>query len=129
MATATIKKLPDEPIVIVTLSGSSAELIDSEQLRVELRSTLNAASEPVFLITDLSDSQISFDEILRGSSGAYRGDNPTFKHPNIRQIIEVTNDPTLELVAEGLDSDLFGNVKIRLFKTLKEALAYARATR
>ncbi len=129
MSTATFNKLPDEPIVIVTLSGSSAELSDTERDPTQLHSLLSIVSEPVFLILDMSGAQLSLNELMRGASGAFRGDTPTFRHPNIRELIQVSNDPTLEIAAKGLDSEVFGNIKIQLFQTLGEALAYARATR
>jgi hypothetical protein len=129
MSTATFNKLPDEPILILTLSGSSTDLSDPEQSHNQLHSFLDSISEPVFLILDMSNAQLGLDDLMRGASDAFRGDNPTFKHPNIREVLQVSDDPTLELAAEGMNSAVFGNIKIRLFETLEDALAYARAAR
>jgi hypothetical protein len=128
MATATFDKLPDEPIVIVTVTGDPDDLSDSERDISQLRSLFDRISESVFLILDMTNAEVGFDGLLRGASNAYRGDNPTFRHPNIREILHVSDDPGLELAARGMDSEMFGNVKIHLFETLSEALAYARAT-
>lgn len=127
MSAVTANKLPNEPIVIITLSGSSADLSNREQEQMNLRSILSSVAEPVFLILDLADAQLSLEDIMRGASDAFRGDNPTFKSPNIRQILHVSDNPTLELAAEGVASEVFGNVDVQIFKTLEEALAYARA--
>lgn len=129
MSTATLKKLTDEPIMILTVTGSIADLGDSEQERTQLISLLDAVSEPVFFILDMSNAKLNLDRLMRGSHDAYLGASPTFKHPNIREILQVSDDPGLELAASGLDSDLFGNVRIQQFKTLDAALAYARAAR
>lgn len=126
MSTATIDKLPGEPIVILTLSGSSSELKDREQERAKFVSIIETVSEPVFLILDMSDADLSFDEIAEGASGAYRGDNPLFKLLNIRQILQVSTDPALELAAKGMNTEIFGNVEVKQFETLDEALVHAR---
>ena len=127
MATATFNKLPDEPIVIFTLSGSAADLSDSERDILQLNSFFDRLSTPVFLILDMSNAQVGLDDLLHGASDVYRGDNPVFKHPNIHEILHISDDPMLEMAAKGLDSETFGNVKIQLFNSLAEALAYARA--
>ena len=122
----TSQKLPDEPIVVMTILGSSAESGDPEQGGRQLYSILDRVSEPVFLILDVSKAEIDLDEILHGASSAYRGSNPIFRHPNIRQILQVSDNPAFEMAARGLNSESFGSVKVELFHTLKEALEYAR---
>jgi hypothetical protein len=49
-----------------------------------------------------------------------------FKHPNIREALLVTQSPVASLAAKGLNSPIFGNARLTIFKTLKEALEYAR---
>lgn len=127
MSTVSVDRLSGEPIVILTVSGSATDLRDAQQAMMELQTVFDEASEGLFFILDVSDVQISLDELLRGASNAYRGDNPIFKHPNIRETLQVSNDPALALAAEGFDTEIFGNVKIQLFATLDEAVAHARA--
>lgn len=129
MSAATVKKLPDEPIVIVSVSGSVADLSDSERDHAQMSSVLNAVSKPVFFIFDMSSAQIDVDNVLLGSRDAYFGAGATLKHPNIREVLLVSNNPLLELASKGLDSELFGNIKVQRFQTLDEALGYARAAR
>jgi hypothetical protein len=129
MPTSTTVKLPNEPIVVDTLTGSSAELLRTQSLGAEMIAILNAAPEPLFVIYDVSKAQLSLDDIILGAARTARGDEPLLRHPKIRQLLAVTSDPTLELVAEGMDSEIFGNIGIRVFKTLDDALAYARAAR
>ena len=91
-------------------------------------SLFNSVSEPVVLILDVTQAEVELDGIMRGASSVYRGDSPLFRHPNVRQILQVSNNPAFEMAARGLDSEVFGDVKIEVFHTLKEALNYARAS-
>ena len=127
MSAVTSEKLPNEPIVIMTVTGNVADLSKAEQDRQQLNSLLDAVSEPVFFVLDLSNIQINVADLSQGASAAYLGDNPTLKHPNIREILHVSENLALEFAAEGLDSETFGHVKVRRFASLDEALAYARA--
>lgn len=129
MPAATFSKLSDEPIVILTISGNVAALSSSERDYAQLRSLFDSVSEPVFFILDMSNARINLEDLIHGAHDAYLGDSPLFKHPNICQILHVSNDPMLELATEGLNNEIFGNVEIQMFKTLEEALAYARGVR
>lgn len=68
-----------------------------------------------------------FSESVQASSMAARGDNPLFHHPKVKQVLLVVGDIMQELSAKGMQSDTFGNVNIRTFKSVEEALAYARS--
>ena len=61
------------------------------------------------------------------ASLAARGKNPIFHHPNILGVIYVTQSALSTLGAKGMKSDSFGNLDIKVFGTLDEALAHVRA--
>jgi hypothetical protein len=126
MPTSVTKKLPDEPILIVTLSGYITEWVRSALVGVEMTAILDASSEPLFLILDMSAVEQCYEDIVIGATKAAHGKKPLLKHPNIREILEVTTNSLYETVAESLDNPIFGNIKIRLFQTREDALAYAR---
>lgn len=123
------RKLPDEPIVIVSFAEFDPDPLRSESLDLQIAAFLDTVSTPVFLVLDMTGHSQSLDDMVLGFAEAIRGDNPVLKHPNLREIVQVASDMVFERVAEGMDNELFGNIKVRSFDTLEDALAYARATR
>ncbi len=121
----TIEKLPDEPIIIQTIRSDSsvAEVPDSMSTMREL---LEAESTPLFVIYDVSQASFGLQDILSGSNEASRSEKPLLKHPNIRETLVVSTSDLVRMAARGMNSPIFGNVALRVFDTLEEALAYCR---
>jgi hypothetical protein len=122
----TFKKLDNEPVVIVTLPK---EYNLAAELPVQLPKyigMLDAATEPVYWIVDARSSSLKVDEIIVGASLVARGAHPLYHHRNIRQVIYVTSSQIMKLGIEGLKDETFGNVNIRIFDDLDEALKYTR---
>lgn len=65
--------------------------------------------------------------VIAGANMSARGDNPIFHHPNTCSISYVTQSGVVALAAKGMDSKVFGHLKINVFGTLEEALAHVRA--
>jgi hypothetical protein len=56
-----------------------------------------------------------------------RGEDALLRHPNIREIMYVISNSFQRAVSEGLDSEWFGNLKIKLVYSLDEGLDYIRS--
>ncbi len=102
----TIEKLPGEPIVVQTIRSdeSVAEVPDSMGTMSEL---LEAQSEPVFLIYDVSNASFTLDDILAGSNQASRSEKPLLKHPKVRETIVVSTSELIKLAVKGLGTPVF----------------------
>ncbi len=122
-----IEKLPDEPIVVEYVDADfSIKTQGNESVHMAV-SALDQLSEPVFYIFDTTEARMSLDDIIASASLATR-QFALFKHPNIRETLLVTQSHVTALAARGMNSPIFGNVHMRVFKTLEEALSYARET-
>lgn len=73
--------------------------------------------------------KVDWDDILIAADATGRGEQATFHHRNIREVISVTQDPIMRKVLEGMDSKVYGNVNILILDTLAEALAHVRKRR
>jgi hypothetical protein len=124
--TYSVEKLQDEPIVIVKLLEIDQLQTSMPTSGTEVIAILDAVSEPVFLILDFGDIKISLDTIISSTNRTVRVDK-FLTHPNVHEILDVTTNAMLRLAAKGLASKAFGNVKTRIFDTVADALAYARA--
>lgn len=121
------EKLEGEPILLFTVYNTYSMATDAqESVRVTF-DILDDIGEPVFYVLDwLNLNPLSLEDVSEGAMRVALAENPLFKHPQIRGLAFVTLSDIFTLAARGLDSDTYGNIKIEIFATVNEALAYAR---
>jgi hypothetical protein len=127
MMSYSIEQLTDDPIVIVTLHEDFDFKLEGEQSTLEAIALLDSLDESVYYISDISAAQFDFEDTIMGSNMAARGENPLFHHRNVKQVLLVVGDVMQEMSAEGMQSDVYGNVNIRAFHNIDDALAHARS--
>jgi hypothetical protein len=118
------KKLENEPIVIITLPTDYNLAAELPKLMPQYINLLNAATEPVYWVVDARNSSLTVEEIILGASLLARGEHPLYHHPNIREVIYVTSSQIMKLAADGMKGDSFGNVNIKMFDDLDQAMDY-----
>jgi hypothetical protein len=121
----TIQKLPDEPIV-VAISHADFSGAEGADMMDELYATLDAQTEHVYLVSDMSAVNLSVDDMLQGASLVTRGQKPVLLHPNITETIIVATSAFIRLATKGLASPIFGSQHIQVIENLDAALAYCR---
>ena len=123
----TIERLPDEPIVKVTLLAGfdfGDDMVEGNKPSFEL---LDSLDNPVFWILDMRQAKLGLEQLISSASMMTRGERPLWKHPMIRQTVIVSNASMIQLAAKGLNSDIFGNIAVKVFGTTEEAVDYARS--
>lgn len=123
---AQVKHYSDEPIVVITLPADYNLLTDLPKAVPEYLKLVDALAEPVFWIVDASAIKFTVQEITTGANLLTRSENPLYHHPKIRTVIYVTPNEALQAAAQGLSSEAFGRVAMRVMSTLDEALEYVR---
>ena len=93
----------------------------------EIEVILDAQSAPIYLVHEFQDTKLSLSDIISGASMASRGEASVFHHDMVTQVIFVTQSRTLQLAAKGLNTVSFGNVDVKVFETLDEALDFIRS--
>ena len=125
--TNTIQKLPNEPIVVDSMSPDYDLAVELPQALPKLIETVEQLAEPVFWVVDISKvEEMDVEDLLIGTELLITGEKALYHHPNIREVMYVTSSQMIRLAATGLSDDLFGNLKIHVFETLEAALQYAR---
>lgn len=125
--TYTVKKLPDQPVLILTLLQGYDITRDFPQSYAEVYRFLETTDEPVYYIVDLSETAIDMNLILEGIKRTSVNTRGTFRHPMTRGVIFVTPDAIAGSVAAGLSHETFGNIEARVFDSLDDALDYVQA--
>jgi hypothetical protein len=127
MSAFKVEKLPGEPIMVSTLFETWSVANDISATVDQLVAHLDAADEPLYYISRFSGLKLNLQDLIVASNQAARGSSALLHHPNLRELLLVTDFKLFELAAKGLDSEVFGNVPVSVFKTPEEALEYARA--
>jgi hypothetical protein len=122
--TTQLEKLPGEPIIVSTVVDYEFE-IDGVKGAEATKAILEQQPEPVIFITNALDAHMGFEDIVKGVNLSIR-EFDLAHHPKVRETILVTADDIINLAAKGLESPIFGQTKLKVFKTLDDALAYAR---
>lgn len=113
----------DSPVLLVTVSGGFS-LEDFMQVTERVRAILDSQPTSLFHITDFTNSEIPLDEMMVGASEVARSEVSLFSHPNIRENIFITGSEYMARVADGLNTEPFGNVPVSVFSSLADALEY-----
>ncbi len=127
MTSSTLEQLPGEPIIVLTMYESFSAADDLPEVLDRLREMLDSAEEPIYFINETLQLKVSLSDIINAASLIARGEGAIYHHPNMKEVLVVTDKKLIGLSAEGLRSDLFGNVPISVFETLEEALDYVRS--
>jgi hypothetical protein len=123
----TLKQFPDEPIVMQTMSPDYQLLVEFPQDHPKLYALLEQLSHPVFWIVDISAvTELSIEDLLKGTELVATGDKPLYRHRNIREVIYVSDRNMIKMAASGLGHNNLGNIKIQVFDNLEIALKYVR---
>lgn len=122
----TTEKLPNEPVVLVTLHQGYDMLRDLPESSAVAIDLLDQQPEPVFYIVDLREIEIDMDVIVNGTNGASGRQGSLYRHPMVGEVLFVSAQAFVSHVAAGLNTDAFGNVRARAFATLDEAFDYVR---
>ncbi len=122
-----VERLSDVPAVLTTVSKDFEINRELEAMNRDTLAILDPAEVPLFLITDFQLS-LGIDDLFQSAS-TLRRENSIWKHPNIRQVIIITDDPLLRLAAQGMKSPILGGFNLKLSDSVEEALAYVRSQR
>ena len=123
MKNRTTVVLDTHPVILDTVlpeHNVMDELAESEQ---EIRHILDTHPEPLFLIFDIRQLRVLFDDLIAAASLTSRGQDPILRHPRIRGLYFVTDSAIIKMAAAGLNNTVFGNTKATVCATVEEALA------
>lgn len=127
MATYSIERLEDLPVLLGTWFENFNFTTDARPFSSEIHHQLDQQDSPVYYVLDMTrHDKMNLDDITQGASMGSRESDPNFLHRNTIGVILVTNKPAVKAAARGLRSDTFGNVNAHAFSTLEEALDFVR---
>jgi hypothetical protein len=123
-----IDKLPDEPIIVVAVIHPMDIKVDIGPYTDDLIRVLDESPEPLYEIMDARPVKLSFGELVNALAIATRSDDAKRinKHPKLGAWILVIDSDLLRIGANALGQDQYGGRNVPVFRTVDEALSYAR---
>ena len=120
-----LKKLPDLPVLLGTWYEGFKFVEQGEQYVREVHDLLGAQQSPVFYVLDFTPLHtMSIEGAMRSADSGARGPNPNLHHPMNCGNIFVSKAELVKMTAKGMRGPTYGNLDIKVFDTLDEALAY-----
>lgn len=124
--TSFIERQPDAPIILARIPPGRHALDVSNAYVSMTLSLVSEQPEPVFLVIDLREVVMRFDDISKAADNAARGSGSLLHHPNLRETIVVTHSSMMKTALQILTSQLFGETRLSTANSLDEALAYCQ---
>jgi hypothetical protein len=122
-----VKRLPDAPVVIGTWYDGFKFVEQGLQYARETNALLSEQKTPVFYVLDLSMLHtVSIEGVLKSAESGANSATSNLRHPMNRGNIIVSKAALVKLAAKGMNTATFGNIDIKLFETLHEALEYVK---
>ena len=123
---ASVTRVPNEPIVIVTITPPPDPAHEVSKVAHTIATMFREETGPIYRVNDFTAVNLSFGELVVGLGLEAKGDPGTFTDPRIKTIFVGTSD-MVELGAKSARQEHYGGLDILLFATLEDALAHIRA--
>lgn len=123
----SVERVPDEPIIIMTILRRYDFEKDAPEAHTEVDRLLEEIEGRAYLITDYSQIDLTFSQLVVALGRATRGETGSASDPRIRQNIFVGEGEMVDLAAESLLQTQYGKLPVVVFPSLEKALTYVRA--
>lgn len=123
MKNQIITVLDTHPVVMNRLEAGYILTEDWPEGVAEMQRILDTHQKPLFIIDDIRAIKLTVGDLIVAANNGSRGERPLWRHPNSRGIYFISEDRTIKMAAAGMNSPAFGNMTVKVFSTLEEALA------
>ncbi len=122
MQNQRITVLDTHPVLMNTLEANYDFTRDFPEGVAEMRLIMDTHPRPLFIIDDIRAIALNVNDLINAANQGSRGQNPLWRHPNALGIYFISTDTKIRMAAKGMNSPAFGNLTVKVFPTLEEAL-------
>jgi hypothetical protein len=127
MIAFSMRKLPDESIVICTIHRDWKTRRDIGSLAAELFDLLQRVKYPIYLVLDLTESALPSEDVLPMARTMARGQHMILNHANLRALLLVSTDPLAETLAGEMKAQALAYAPVSAYPDQPAALEQARS--
>ncbi|NDJ75066.1 MAG: hypothetical protein GYB65_02310 [Chloroflexi bacterium] len=122
----SVEKLPDEPIVVCSMTTNFDLHNDYPAFWAALGSALEGLEAPIYRITELLFDDMEFSDMAVALAAEAKSGMPgSAGDPRIRFVL-VSVDGFAQMAVDSVGQDQYGQLDVPLFGTVEDALAYVR---
>ena len=121
-----VERLQDLPAIMAKFDEDDILSEILEHLIEKVFAIFEASEEPLYYITDVRNLKMSFNDIMSSLQYTTRGSQAILKHPNMKQLVVISESKAIATTVKGLSSVSFGNINAIVFESLDAALQYVR---
>ncbi len=121
-----ITLLPESNVCIFTFHEGWDTAAGVEKRAQDVKRILAEVEKPVFLVMNLSEVRMTLDGVVRSANRLARGPDAPFHHPMCRGVALVTTERIAQMVARGLQTETFGNLRVCVCSDVEEAIQRAQ---
>jgi hypothetical protein len=122
-----VSRLGHEPIIIATLTDPIDWAQDIKKTTAHVAALAAEFEGRGFRITDLTQTNVTFSELMMGLAAVLRSEGGWLSTPQITPLVVTTQELGREFQAFVAEQEQYGKLHIEIFSTLEQAIAYARA--
>lgn len=97
---------------------------EATDYEARLNALLAEVDTPQDILLDMTQSRMTFNDILFGIQRVSKGETSLFNHPKARQFIVISTNRAIQLSAAGLEKIGLGSLDVKVVSSLDEARNY-----
>jgi hypothetical protein len=121
--TVTLEKLPNEPIVMATLSGE-VTIAEMEDMYAQCAQIIKEIGH-IYRVTHLDNPTTGFMDILKILQAAGKGMPGSSSDPNVG-VIFLGSGSLIQLITNTMRQPQFAGVQFPIFQSMEDTLIYIR---
>ena len=122
-----VKKHPDLPVIIGTWYEGFKFVRNGADFGEAANALLDEQTEPVFYIIDLSQLKtISIEGVTETANSGAKNQRSSYRHPMRKEMLIISDQRVVKMAVTGAKTATFGNLKVKHYETLDEALDYVK---
>lgn len=121
----TVERLPNEPILIVTIGKDYQVGKDSPDIFRAVDSKIGKDESGLYSIYDLREMKMTFGDLVIALSNQSQKAPGAMADPRASAVI-VGSSEMVKLGAQAFQQEQYGNLKFPLYESVEDALKYAR---
>jgi hypothetical protein len=121
-----VSRLGHEPIIIATLTDPIDWAQDIKKTTAHVAALAAEFEGRGFRITDLTQTNVTFSELMMGLATVLRSEGGWLDNPRITPLVVTTQELGREFQAFVAEQEQYAKLHIEIFSTLEQAIAYAR---
>jgi hypothetical protein len=123
----SINLLQDPPVLVSSWDSSFEFTQEIRAYSDEIKTILDARTEPLYYVMDFREwKDMSLENMMKAAEVGARSGNSNLHHPMTKGVLFITGSRLMEMAARGMKSDIYGNLDIRVFSTVDDALDFVK---